>query len=123
MSAQAIITRPLGSQRRAGSLAIAVIATTTLAAGLGLVIASGLMPAAPATELQAPAFDAVKFRAEEKSLQAPAFDAVKFRAEEKILSQAPAFDAVRFRAEEKSLSVQAPAFDAVRFRAEEKGLK
>ena len=105
MSAQTIINRPLGSQLRVGPVGIALVAVAGMLGGLGVAAGASLLPInQPAIEAEAPVFDAIQFRAGEKSLSggAPAFDAVQFRAGEKDLST-PVFDAARFRAEEKSL--------------------
>jgi hypothetical protein len=105
MSAQTTISRPTGSQLRVGPVGIALVAIAGMLGGLGLAAGASLLPITqPAIEAEAPVFDAVKFRADEKSLSGgtPDFDAVKFRAEEKDISL-PVFDPVRFRAEEKSL--------------------
>lgn len=105
MSAQTTISRPLGSQVRVGPLGIALVAIAGMLGGLGLTAGSSLLAInQPAIKAEAPVFDPVQFRADEKSLSggAPAFDAVQFRAGEKDLST-PVFDAARFRAEEKSL--------------------
>ena len=105
MSAQTTISRPLGSQLRVGPLGIALVAIAGMLGGLGLTLGTGLSPITqPAIRAEAPVFDAIQFRADEKSLSggAPAFDAAQFRAGEKSLTT-PVFDAARFRAEEKSL--------------------
>jgi hypothetical protein len=105
MSAQTTINPALGRELRVGPLGIALVAIAGMLGGFGLATGSSLLTATqPAVKAEAPVFDAVKFRADEKSLSggAPVFDAVKFRAEEKDIST-PVFDTVRFRAEEKSL--------------------
>jgi hypothetical protein len=104
MSAQTTISRPLGSQLRVGPLGIATVAIAGMLGGLGVAAGASLLSTTqPAIRAEAPVFDAVQFRADEKSLSgAPVFDAAKFRAGEKNLSTS-VFDPVRFRAEEKSL--------------------
>ena len=105
MSAQTIINRPLGSQMRVGPVGIALVAIAGMLGGLGVAAGASLLPInQPAIGAEAPVFDAVQFRADEKSLSggAPVFDPVRFRAGEKDLAT-PVFDAAKFRAEEKSL--------------------
>jgi hypothetical protein len=77
------------------------VATTEL-------VRSGAWPSSPSTVDSAgavPTFDAIRFRAEERSASYPE----------------PTFDAIRFRAEERAGPYPEPTFDAVRFRAKEAG--
>ena len=88
MSTQTTIHPSLRSQLRFGPLGIAVVAIAGMLGGLGVAAGASLLPITqPAIVAEAPVFDAVQFRAHEKSLsgEVPTFDAVRFRADEKSL--------------------------------------
>jgi hypothetical protein len=100
MAVNTSISRPMPDGVRAGTLRTMLVALT-LVAGLVLATAIGLRLVSGAGT-QGPGFDAVQFRAQERTelaVQAP-FDAAQFRAGERSVT-VPTWDAAKFRAEEK----------------------